>query len=93
MTVDHIVPKQDFGDDVFVNYQQITKPNDFANLNPCCLDCNNFKGSCDIKQFRSKLLSFHGKVKQLYYTGLWKKYNIKITNNFDGNFYFEKQKL
>lgn len=78
MQVDHIHPKYNGG------------VNDFLNYNPCCRECNFYKGTFTIEGFRKQLKSLHERLFKIFIVRLAIKYGILKYKDFNIKFYFEK---
>lgn len=87
MQVDHIKS-------VYASYLK----NDFVeiqddsleNLNPSCRQCNFYKGTLDIEQFRNKIKTIlYRTCQNTFQAKLAKKLGMMIVKQFD-KFYFEK---
>jgi hypothetical protein len=89
MCVDHIIPKRNFGFGAITEIPEYTV-NDFKNLNPSCQQCNYYKSSYNVEQFRAELLTLHTRIAKPFINRLGEKYGIVIINSFDGKFYFEQ---
>lgn len=60
------------------------------NLNPSCRQCNFYKGTLDIEQFRHKIkTTLYGTCQNTFQAKLAKKLGMMIVIQFD-KFYFEK---
>lgn len=83
MQIDHIVALHNGGD------------NSLANLLPACRQCNFYKSTLTLEQFRRELLgTLPRRTSQLFNVRLAIKYGYYIVGNgWDGLFYFEKQQL
>ena len=83
MQIDHIVALHNGGD------------NSLANLLPACRQCNFYKSTLTLEQFRRELLgTLPRRTSQLFNVRLAVKYGYYIVGNgWDGLFYFEKQQL
>lgn len=86
MQVDHITPKWMF-ENSFVEGDM----NSDSNLMPCCRTCNHYKRGDDLEGFRRKMKTLHERVCSHYIGKVALKYGIVVVNEFDGQFYFEKQ--
>lgn len=88
MTIDHVIPKSNGG----------TK--DIKNLMPCCPDCNNYKSSLGIKDFRKKInkayraiekcLKDNAGEKLLMFKFRQMQFDVSYRNTGSVVFYFEK---
>ena len=82
----------------FIQNGKIRRPdnNNIENLNPSCKDCNNYKGSLSIEEFRTWLLQMLNEKHEYLFKSKTKaslatKYGvIQIISKWDGKFYFEK---
>ena len=80
MQIDHKHPKQNGGGD------------NFENLMPSCLKCNNYKSGWLIENYRIELKRTIEKLEKLT---LWRnavRFGMVETKKWDGLFYFEKWK-
>ncbi len=85
MQVDHITPKYLQGTD------------DISNLNPSCYSCNNYKDTYSLEVFRRQLANLINKNRHYLYASkskqlLAENYGAVIYKEWDGLFYFEKEK-
>lgn len=78
MQVDHILPKRNGG------------TNNFSNLNPSCRQCNYYKKSLDLEDFRKLMKTLHKGLPNDYITALAMNYGIIELKPFNGVFYFER---
>jgi len=78
MQVDHIRSQFHKGSD------------DLDNLNPSCRQCNFYKGTDSIEQFKERLTTIIERIKKPFIVRLAIKYGIVSFKQFDGRFYFEK---
>jgi len=91
--VDHIVPKTM---EIYLidNKKAINKHgtsvNDFSNLNPSCRQCNHYKRSYDLEQFRHLMKTLHERVSKQYIVKVAIDYGIVRLKPFNGVFYFEE---
>jgi len=80
MQVDHIEPKYKGGKD------------DIKNYNPACRQCNFYKSTFNLEQFKQQLITITERIKKPFIVRLAMKYGIISFKPFDGEFYFEKLK-
>lgn len=80
MQVDHIEPKYKGGKD------------DISNYNPSCRQCNFYKSTFNLNQFKQQLHSITERIKKPFIVRLAMKYSIISFKPFDGKFYYEKIK-
>ena len=83
MQIDHVTALDRGGD------------NSLSNLLPACRQCNFYKSTLDLEQFRRELMNtLPRRTSQLFNVRLAIKYGYYIVGNgWDGLFYFEKQQL
>ena len=72
------------------SYNNIKSHDDFLNLMPACRQCNFYKGSETLKQFRTSMKTLHERIMQPFISRLGIKYSIIEIKPWDGIFYFEK---
>jgi len=88
MQVDHI--KSVYASYLENNFVEI-HDDSLENLNPSCRQCNFYKGTLDIEQFRYKIKTIlYGTCQSTFQAKLAKKLGMMIVTQFD-KFYFEKQ--
>ena len=80
MQRDHFIPKYAGGTD------------DISNMMPSCRNCNYYKSAYHVETFRDLLKTIHERVRKIYIVRVCIDYGIIKIANFDGLFYFEKQK-
>jgi 5-methylcytosine-specific restriction endonuclease McrA len=80
MQVDHVEPFFNGGKD------------DFCNLMPACRQCNFYKSTFDIITFKNEIHKLIERCKKFFIIRLAIKYGIISINEWDGKFYFERQK-
>ena len=80
MQVDHIEPVYLGGKDNINNY------------NPSCRECNFYKGTFKIEEFKQRLTTMTERIKKPFIVRLAIKYGIISFKPFDGKFYYEKIK-
>lgn len=85
MQVDHIVPANRGG------YNIPTGNDEIDNLNPSCRACNYYKSMYDIEGFRNRLKNDLD-YKHTFATKMALRYGILKEQEWDGKFYFERQK-
>ena len=78
MQVDHIEPRYLGGE------------NDIKNYNPSCRQCNFYKGTFSLDQFKQQLATITERIKKPFIVRLALKYGIISFKTFGGRFYFEK---
>ena len=78
MQVDHIEPKFLGG------------ANDTGNYNPSCRQCNFYKSTFSLDQFKGQLATITERIKKPFIVRLAIKYGIISFKPFDGKFYYEK---
>jgi len=78
MQVDHIEPKALGGKDELENY------------NPSCRQCNFYKSTFSLEQFKNQLAKITERIKKPFIVRLALKYGIVSFKTFDGKFYYEK---
>ena len=67
-----------------------TQDDSFDNLNPSCRQCNFYKGTLDIEQFRNKIKTIlYRTFQSTFQAKLAKKLGMMKVTQFD-KFYFEK---
>ncbi|NQL70541.1 HNH endonuclease [Streptococcus suis] len=81
LRVDHLHPHYRGGEDHIDNYM------------PACYQCNFYKSTHTLDDFREKLLSLHERVAQPFIARLGMQYGIVVIKQFDGKFYFEKSEV
>ena len=83
--IDHIIP------------QSCNWSNDFENLNPSCFNCNNYKSSWFIEEYRYYLKQLFTNLEYLFKSKVKMKESINFgvieIKEWDGLFYFEKYKM
>lgn len=79
LRVDHIEPFYLGGKD------------ELANFNPSCCDCNFYKSTFSVEDFRKNLMSLHERIMKPFISRLGADYGIVQIKPFDGQFYFEKE--
>lgn len=78
MQVDHIESKYFGGKD------------DIKNYNPSCRQCNFYKSTFSLDQFKHQLATITERIKKPFIVRLAIKYGIIYFKPFDGKFYYEK---
>ena len=78
MQVDHIEAKYLGGKD------------DIKNYNPSCRQCNFYKSTFSLDQFKQQLATITERIKKPFIVRLAMKYGIISFKPFDGKFYYEK---
>ncbi|MCB0743553.1 MAG: HNH endonuclease [Ignavibacteriae bacterium] len=91
MQVDHIRPQFNYEYGVKDEIPPYVK-DDIRNLNPSCRQCNFYKSTFTIEQFRSNMITIIERIKKPFIVRLGIKYGIVSIKPFDGKFYFEKKK-
>ena len=87
MQVDHI--KSVYASYLKNNFVEI-QDDSLENLNPSCRQCNFYKGTLDIEQFRDKIkTTLYETCQNTFQAKLAKKLGMMIVKQFD-EFYFEK---
>ena len=67
-----------------------TQDDSFDNLNPSCRQCNFYKGTLNIDQFRNKIkTTLYETCQNTFQAKLAKKLGMMVVTQFD-KFYFEK---
>lgn len=67
-----------------------TQDDSFDNLNPSCRQCNFYKGTLDIEQFRKKIMTtLYETCQNTFQAKLAKKLGMLTVKQFD-KFYFER---
>ena len=67
-----------------------TQDDSFDNLNPSCRQCNFYKGTLNIEQFRNKIKTIlYRTFQSTFQAKLAKKLGMMVVTQFD-KFYFEK---
>lgn len=67
-----------------------TQDDSFDNLNPSCRQCNFYKGTLNIEQFRNKIkTTLYETYQNTFQAKLAKKLGMMVVTQFD-KFYFEK---
>lgn len=85
MQVDHV-------DSVYrADYEGRVASNEIENLMPSCRQCNYYKGTTTIDEFREKITHLTRIVLIAFPARLAQKYGIVQVNEWDGKFYFEKE--
>ena len=86
MQVDHIKSK------FHHEYYNLSTENidDLENLNPSCRQCNFYKSSGTLDEFRTRLSTIHERLSKEFIFRLAVKHGIVEYKGFDGKFYFEK---
>lgn len=89
MEIDHIIPKYHIEEGyVKVDYDK----DDIVNLNPACKDCNRYKDTFAVDNFRSQLMDIPDKLKR--YRWIFRiaiKYGLITINEKNIKFHFEKE--
>lgn len=80
MQVDHILPVRLGGKDEIANY------------NPACRRCNHYKRANSLAGFRALMRGLRKRVEDIYIVKVAIDYKIISIKDFDGRFYFEKEK-
>lgn len=82
MQIDHVEPKANGGTD------------DIDNLNPACKECNNYKGSANIEEWRYFLDQLFTNIYRLFKSKTKMQVAINFgvlrLGNWDGKFYYER---
>ena len=87
MQVDHI---KSVYNSCLENGYVYTQDDSFDNLNPSCRQCNFYKGTLDIEQFRNKIKTIlYRTFQSTFQAKLAKKLGMMKVTQFD-KFYFEK---
>jgi len=87
MQVDHIMPKRiDRYDILDIGI------NDIRNKNPSCRRCNHYKRAHTLEYFRKMLLTLHQRVRDIYICKIAEDYGIIKVQEWDGRFWFEREK-
>ncbi len=81
MQIDHIIPKRNKGTD------------DIDNLNPSCRRCNHYKRADSLNLFRKMIKTLHERIRQNYICKVAEDYGIIQVQEWDGKFYFEKDRV
>ena len=85
MQVDHI-------DAVYrAEYEGREADNTIGNYMPSCRQCNFYKGTSTIEEFRKKIPNLKRTALIAFPVRLAQKYGIIQVNEWDGKFYFEKE--
>lgn len=85
MQIDHIQSK--------FHYEYFKLDGDInreENLNPSCRQCNFYKSSDTLEDFRKNLSTVHERLSKEFIFRLAVKHGIVEYKGFDGKFYFEK---
>lgn len=86
MEIDHIIPKYHFEIRIAnVDYNE----DDIINLNPACRDCNRYKETLTLENFRYKIQTIVDRLKQKWIFRIALKYGLLSINNFQIKFYYE----
>ena len=80
MQIDHLEPFYNGGKD------------NIENLMPSCRQCNFYKSAFYLITFRSEIHKLLERCKKLFIVRLAIKYGILTVGNWDGMFYFERNK-
>jgi len=64
--------------------------NDIKNYNPSCRQCNFYKSTFSLDQFKQQLATITERIKNPFIVRLAMKYGIISFKPFDGKFYYEK---
>ena len=80
MQIDHIIPKVNNG------------TNDISNLMPSCRRCNHYKHCRTLEEFRELIATLHTRLTKIYINNVALDYHIIELHDFDGLFYFEREK-
>lgn len=91
MQVDHIRPQYLYEYGSKSEIPEYDK-DDLRNLNPSCRQCNFYKSTLDIEQFRKRLSTIIERIKKPFIVRLAIKYGIISFKPFGGKFYYEKRK-
>ena len=77
---------------VICDFGSLKNVDAIENLLPACADCNMYKSSFSVEQYRKTVKTLHlrMKYKSRMKLELFRKYNVKENQPFDGVFYFEK---
>lgn len=78
LRVDHLHAHYRGGEDSIENYM------------PACYQCNFYKSTHTLEDFREKIATLHERITQPFIVRLGMQYGIVSIKNFDGKFYFEK---
>lgn len=79
MQVDHIEAKSLGGKD------------DIENYNPSCRQCNFYKGTYSLDEFKKRLATINKRIQKPFIVRLAMKYGLISFKPFDGKFYYEKR--
>lgn len=80
MQMDHFIPRRLDGTD------------DYENLMPSCRRCNHYKRDNGIESFRKLMRTIHERIMKNYIVKVAIDYGIVIINQWDGLFYYEREK-
>lgn len=81
MQIDHIIPKKKGG------------KNDLSNYNPSCRQCNFYKGTFSIEEFRENLESLHERLTKIFIVRLARKHGILSFDKTKIEFYYENPEM
>ncbi len=95
MQIDHIIPVyRDWDAGTLLRYGWKKGFNEFDNYNPSCRQCNFYKATFSIEEFRERLLDVHKRILNVFLVKIGLKYGIlEFKKPFEGKFYFEKEGL
>ncbi len=92
MQIDHIKPiYHDWSDEEIFKYKLERGEDILENMNPTCRQCNFYKSTLSIEDFRQRVFGVFERVHNLFLVKIALKYGLlKIGKPFDRKFYYEK---
>lgn len=85
MQVDHVIAKRSGIGSKMYGFEMHHEDN----LHPACRQCNFYKSTFTINEFRKQLFTLHERIQKPFINRLGEKYGIVTIKPFDGKFYFE----
>jgi hypothetical protein len=92
MEVDHKIPiYRNHSDEELLRMNIVRGTNEFKNLLPSCKQCNYYKSTFSIAEFKNQLYTIIERIKKPFIVRLAIKYGLISFKTFDGKFYYETQ--
>ena len=92
MEIDHKVPiYRNHSNEELLSMNIVRGTNEFKNLLPSCKQCNYYKSTFSISEFKNQLYTIIDRIKKPFIVRLAIKYGLISFKTFDGKFYFETQ--